>query len=305
MRGLIRQFRVLAGIFVGVLAVVLAGSTAVRATADPGVQFDSGEQQVTLSRHALLERPDVATIHVPHDVSYRRAMTYQAVPLSALLRGLSPTTGNAPGSAPGNTSGGAIEIVASDGFVTVLPFSLVFPKDAAASQPYLAIEPTDAPWPDLPGKTQSAGPFYVVWLHPEASGVRSEQWPYMVVRIRGTELPEQRWPELAVSPSLPAESPIRIGQTLFLTQCLVCHSLNGAGNAHMGPDLNLPQNPTEYFAPKALHQLIRNPASVRHWPDMQMQGFDEDALSDPEIDLIIRYLAHMADQKTNGEPGRE
>jgi hypothetical protein len=30
-----------------------------------------------------------------------------------------------------------------------------------------------------------------------------------------------------------------------------------------GPDLNPPQNPTEYFTPQGLHDLIRNPRAVR------------------------------------------
>jgi mono/diheme cytochrome c family protein len=44
----------------------------------------------------------------------------------------------------------------------------------------------------------------------------------------------------------------RARQTLFVTQCLVCHKLNGAGSADVGPDLNLPENPTEYFQASAL-----------------------------------------------------
>ena len=39
------------------------------------------------------------------------------------------------------------------------------------------------------------------------------------------------------------------------------------------------------------------PASLRHWPNMQMPGFKLDALSDREIDLIIAYLQHMADRR--------
>jgi mono/diheme cytochrome c family protein len=127
--------------------------------------------------------------------------------------------------------------------------------------------------------------------------VRSEQWPYAVASFRIAEPPVRRWPALAVDPKLPADSPIRAGQALFITQCMVCHTLNGAGTAHVGPDLNIPQNPTGYLTSTALHQLIRNPASVRNWPDMKMQGFDPDALSDREIDLIIRYLTHMAGRK--------
>jgi len=70
---------------------------------------------------------------------------------------------------------------------------------ASGSVPHLAIELEDAPWPVIPGKTVSAGSFYVVWLRPEASGIRSEQWPYMIASIRSTESPEHRWPELAVA----------------------------------------------------------------------------------------------------------
>ena len=40
---------------------------------------------MTLTTQELLARPDVATIHIPSDVSYRRAMTYQAVRLRSLL----------------------------------------------------------------------------------------------------------------------------------------------------------------------------------------------------------------------------
>lgn len=78
---------------------------------------------------------------------------------------------------------------------------------------------------------------------------------------------------------------------------MVCYTLNGAGKAHVGPDLNLPQNPTEYLVPTALRQLIRNPGSVRSWPAMQMPGFDQEALSDHEIEMIIEYLAHVAGRK--------
>lgn len=257
---------------------------------EPGIEMDVGDHRVTLSRSQLLQRSDVTKIQIPGDITYKRAMTYRAVPLAALLRDASLT--------PDAMAGDMLEIVASDGFVTLLPSALVFPKDKAASVPYLAVEPPTAPWPPIPGKTVSAGPFYVVWLDPGASGIRSEQWPYMVERIRAAESPERRWPQLAVDPSLPADSPIRAGEALFFTQCMVCHTLNGAGSAHVGPDLNLPQNPTEYFQPKALRQLIRNPASVRSWPDMQMKGFDQQALSDHEIALIIQYLTHMAGRKS-------
>lgn len=273
----------------GLLSMLLTFAPAEMQAAQPAIEISAGDRSTTLSRSELLGRGDLTTIHIPRDVTYKRPMSYRAVPLAALLREASLTPDEMPGE--------MIEIVATDGFVTVLPPTFVFPKDETASIAYLAIEPEDAPWPPIPGKTVSAGPFYVVWLRPEASGIRSEQWPYMVARVRSTEAPEHRWPELAVDAALPPDSPIRAGQALFFTQCMVCHTLNGAGNAHVGPDINLPQNPTEYLMPAALHQLIRKPASVRSWPGMQMMGFDEEALSDHDIDLIIQYLAHMAGRK--------
>jgi mono/diheme cytochrome c family protein len=95
---------------------------------------------------------------------------------------------------------------------------------------------------------------------------------------------------------LPQNDPVRAGQALFVIQCLPCHKLNGAGAADVGPDLNLPQNPTEYLTPQGLHDLIRNPKSVRTWPAQSMPAL-ADYLSDRDIELVIAYLEHMAGRK--------
>ncbi len=109
--------------------------------------------------------------------------------------------------------------------------------------------------------------------------------------------PAARWPALAVDPALPPTDRVRAGQALFVVQCLTCHKLNGAGAANVGPDLNLPQNPTEYLTPQGLHDLIRNPKAVRTWPAQAMPPFPPDYLSDREIGLVIAYLKHMAGRK--------
>ncbi|KAF1027770.1 MAG: hypothetical protein GAK37_02369 [Pseudomonas sp.] len=44
----------------------------------------------TWQTEELLKRPDVQTVRVVDDVSYKRDMTYRAVPLAALLPGLTP-----------------------------------------------------------------------------------------------------------------------------------------------------------------------------------------------------------------------
>ena len=151
------------------------------------------------------------------------------------------------------------------------------------------------PWPPLPGKAASAGPFYIVWTG--ATRVRSEQWPYQLARLASQPSPTARWPELNVDPALPATDPSRAGLALFVKQCLPCHAVNGAGASTLGPDLNKPMNPTQYLTKEGLRALIRDPKSVRHWPGLQMPGFPADQMTDREIDLVISYLTHTATQR--------
>ena len=238
---------------------------------------------MTLTTQELLARPDVATIHIPSDVSYRRAMTYQAVPLRSLL-GMERIPFD-----------GDLQIVATDGFVTNLPFALLNASGPGAV-PWLAIEPLNQPWPKTPNGV-ATGPFYLVWLNPAASGIMSEQWPFQVAAIRKVAAHTARWPQLAVGDDVPTSSPIRRGQLVFATQCMVCHRMSGAGDATVGPDLNIPRNPTEYFQPWALKAFIRNPQSLRSWPEMRMPGFEPESVSDTDLDAIIAYLAYMAGQR--------
>ncbi|WP_377808219.1 cytochrome c [Azospirillum sp. A29] len=244
----------------------------------------AGTERV-FDRDALLARPDTVTVDIPADISYGRPMSYRAVPLASLL--------GAADFPPGTV----LEGVASDGFTAQLPPELCLRSGPDGAVAFLAVEPADRPWPNLPGKAVSAGPFYLVWVRPEASEVRSEQWPYQLARIVASDDPLRRWPQLAVEPGLPADSAIRAGQAVFITQCMACHTLNGAGSATMGPDLNRPMNPTDYLTPAGLKTLIRDPSSVRTWPGQQMPGFDPAMLSDADLDRVVAYLGHMAGRK--------
>ncbi|PWC55140.1 cytochrome c [Azospirillum sp. TSO22-1] len=265
-----------------VLAVLLT-LLALPAAAEPALTVAVGGAERVYTPSTLLARPDVVTIAVPKDASYGGAMTYRAVPLRALV----------PMDALPRD--GVLEAVASDGFVAHLPSTLL--AQTAGAEPYVAVEPPEALWPPLPGKGMSAGPFYVVWLKPEASGISAEQWPYQLARLLSADSPLARWPALGVAETLPADDPARAGQALFLANCLPCHTLNGGGGANVGPDLNRPMNPTEYLKPDALKRLIRDPASVRSWPEQRMPAFAEAALSDADLDRLVAYLGHMAGRK--------
>jgi mono/diheme cytochrome c family protein len=250
---------------------------------------DTGDRVLTLSigpearRYTaaqLLGRPDAVELTIPGDVSYGRPMKYRAVPLLALVK---------VGSAFDT-----IEARAADGFVSQIPLALVEKGATGGAKAWIAVEDPAAPWPVLPGKTASAGPFYLVWENPERSAIGSEQWPYQVASLTEVESPAHRWPQMVVAASLPGDAPARRGQAVFTTQCLPCHRMKGAGAADVGPDLGQPMNPTQYFTPKGLRSLIRNPKAVRTWPQQQMPAFDETKISDADLDALIAYLAHMA-----------
>ena len=256
------------------------------AAANPVLDVSIGGETRQFSRDALLARPDVTNVEIPADVAYGKPMRFRAIPLAALL---------APFRAPPDS---VIETVALDGFAAHVPIDLVMNTDPAKAIAWLAIEPAGEPWPNLPGKPSSAGPFYIVWTGAAAKTISSEQWAYQVAKLESQLSPTARWPQLVVDPALSATHEARAGQTLFITQCLPCHMLNGAGSSDVGPDLNRPMNPTAYMTRAGLHALIRDPKSVRSWPTQIMPGFAPDQMSDRDIDAVISYLAHMAERKT-------
>ena len=251
---------------------------------EPTIAVTVGNDTRSFTRSGLLARPDAKTIQVARDIAYRGPMTYRAVPVASLLAGTMLPRDS------------VIEAVALNGFVAQLPPDLLLNPDEHKAVAWLAIELAEHPWPPLPKKDESAGPFYIVWTGAEVGSIRSEQWPYQLAKLVSQPSPLSRWPALAVNSELPSTDPVRAGQALFIVQCLTCHKLNGAGAAEVGPDLNLPQNPTEYLTPQGLHDLIRNPRAVRTWPAQTMPALS-DYLSDREIELIIAYLKHMAGRK--------
>ncbi len=229
----------------------------------------------------LLAHPDAQTVQVVDDVSYKRNMTYRAVPLAALL--------------PGLKAENHLQAVALDGFAAELSAAPLLEKNGARA--WLAVEDPAHPWPALaPGKP-SAGPFYLVWTHPQAGHISPEQWPFQVSAFKQLQTVAERFPALVPDPKLAANDPVNLGFALFQKNCLACHRLNGAGDAQVGPDLNVPYSPTEYFGDDFLKRYIRDPQSLRHWPQAKMPAFSASVLPDSELELLVGYLKHMAGRK--------
>ncbi|MBI3713886.1 MAG: cytochrome c [Burkholderiales bacterium] len=246
------------------------------------LEVNNGAATLQWTRAALLTQ--TTEIRIEQDVTYRRAMTYRAIALNKLL--------------PHAEQYGTVQFVAADGFV-----ANIAGKDlAGAGQAYLAIETPEQAWPaidtDHPQKKLSAGPYYLVWGNPKAGKIGSEQWPYQVVKINVVRALSERFPQIRPAALPRASYPAALrGMAMYTKHCSVCHQMNGGGDAAIGPDLNLPYSPSDYFQEAFLKKLIRQPQSVRSWKNAQMPGFDRAALSDQELGDLIIYLRHMAKQQ--------
>lgn len=275
----------LAGLFAA-LALVALAAVSPAAAAPPLTVIDASGATHSFPTADLLAHPAAETVTVARDPAYGgTSSTYRAIPLARVLAGL-PVFG-----------ADILEATALDGYVAQLPAAKALSGDPDAAVAYLAVEDPARPWPRRPGKQVSAGPYYVVWLNPERSAVGPGAWPFQTVRLKLTGSAARRFPQIAVAETLPPDDPARRGQALFVNTCFACHRMNGGGEATLGPDLNLPRNPTEYFQPSLLPHFLRAPASLRHWPDQKMTGFAPDVLSDKDVDAIIAYLRHMVGRR--------
>lgn len=263
-------------------ALAIIASTAVYA-APATLTILADKQRLVFSQSQLLSRHDIQTISVADSVYKQRYTRFKAIPMANLFSGLS-----IPEFA-------LVQCNGADGFSAILEKTRLLSPDPKASKAYLAIEDPRIPWPDLVGKTTSAGPFYLVWTNPQASAIGREEWPFKVVSI--AILSDFRSAFPAIHPADDAAPNVQTGFKSFLKNCFACHKMNGNGAGSIGPDLNLPMNPTEYLDEAALAALIRNPASVRTWPGMVMRGFSEAAIPDAERADLIAYLRYMSQAK--------
>lgn len=269
------------------LLLLLAAVLACARLGAAELMLDDGDATRTRDTASLLADPHTRTIDVPADVAYARPMRYRAIPLADLLGAIDPDI--------------RLQFVALDGFVAELRAAALLSRDGARA--WLAIEDPATPWPALGhGKEGSAGPFYLVWTDPARGGIVPEQWPYQVGTIRRVDAIAARYPMLAPAKNLPTGHPARRGFAQFHTHCLACHTLNRQGDARLGPDLNVPRNPLEYFGEATLRAYVRDPQSLRYWPQARMPAFTPQILPDAALDDVIAYLRHMSTRKVDASP---
>ena len=276
------RFFKIVGFAVYLLLAMLGVSTYALAS-DPVLEVFDGLQHRYFKRSDLLLHKQTLEIEIRRDAAYGKPMKVQAIPVTALV--------------PNVAKIASLQIVASDGFVANISGGLL----AGKGQAYIAIEPNDMAWPALKaGSATSAGPYYLVWLTPENAAISNEQWPYQIAKIVATAPLQERFPQLLpkMETKRSLDRELR-GLQVFINNCSVCHQLNGAGDANVGPDLNWPHSPIEYFQPVYLRQLIRYPGSVRVWKQSSMPGFSQESISDAQLDDLIAYFTVMAKQRRN------
>jgi mono/diheme cytochrome c family protein len=233
----------------------------------------------------LLASPLARTVTIARDPVYGRSMTYRAIPVPELLKGLEVEQKD------------YVDFVATDKFSIGIPARLLLRPGNPAPQAYLAIESPTAKWPAMPEKgKETPAPFYIVWQDAKPGEVSSEYWVYKLASIEVADSPYLRWPSLEVAETLPATHPARRGLDRYVALCISCHRFKGAGQGEQGPDLGQPMNPVDYFQPQAFRTFLRSSKKVRDWPDRKMPSFVEDVMSDEDMEAVIAWLTYKARQ---------
>ena len=257
---------------------------AVGEIAEPTLILENGDKKLSFSRSDLLKRSDLKKIEVKEDPSYPgRVMIYQAVPVAALFA----QTSIAPDA--------VIEFKCLDGFAATISQSRILNTDHKRSVAYVAIESAAESWPPVKSGGPSAGPFYLIWLHPELSSIAQEEWPFQLAGFAVKGSLQAMYP--AIFPAQGAPSGVQRGFQSFTRNCFPCHTINKSGPSDVGPDLNVPKSVTEYFTPGVLRTLIRNPQDLRYFPRSRMSAFPSSILPDAELEDLIAYLGYMSKRK--------
>lgn len=242
----------------------------------------------SFTRSDFLSSKNLKTVVVEKDPAYRgKKMTYLAVPLAQLFESLPMD------------SISTMSFKCLDGFSGGISKTRALNKDPKESIAYIAVEKEDQRWPKLKmDKSQTAGPFYLIWENPEKSKIMTEEWPY---QLAGFDLSDKSFsalfPNTVPGDGLKETDPVMKGHAVFMTNCFVCHSFNGEGVGKIGPDLNLPFSPTEYLQKKFFLPFVRNPQSLRKWEQERMPNFNISGLSDNDIENIWIYFSYMSKRK--------
>lgn len=163
-------------------------------------------------------------------------------------------------------------------------------RDLLRPGAFIAIEDMDAPnWELIGPQKANPGPFYMIWKGADQQDHEVFPRPWQLAEIEVAKF-EQIYPH-TVPVDVDPKGLAGQGYELFKAQCSRCHSINQEGG-RVGPDLNVPQNITQYRPEAQIRAYIKDPLSFRYG---NMPAFSH--LKDQEIDGLIAYLKVMSSQK--------
>ncbi len=263
-----------------VLLILSAFIYSVVFAAEPSIVVRGEKKTITRSLQQMKKMPSAKKVSLAKDpMGKDQPRAYWAVPVSDLIKNFQvPKDGN-------------LEFAALDGMAARVPSWKILNTNKAKA--WLAFQPVKGGWPQTKSG-ESVGPFYLIWTEPEKSQVGPEEWPFQVQEIRIRPSTAGSYPKLVPPGKLRESHPVQKGFQVFLKQCVHCHTLNKQGPAELGPDLNWPLSPTEYWKISFLKKYIRDPKAIRYWPKSKMPGFDPSEIPDEELRELMSYLKHMS-----------
>ena len=245
---------------------------------DPVLRFvQSGLAEKTLSLTEMKVKLPVTELAI-FDTEYGKPKRYRGF---ALVRVLELAFG------PGWQGHDYTEMVFSalDGYASVSTL-----EKLGAPGGYIVFEDMEHPdWEPIGRNLANPGPFYLVWAKPGQSSAQEYPWPWQLAKIELVRF-KDRYPAVYPADAY-RNSGVYAGFLTFKGRCMRCHAMNQQGGM-VGPDLNAPQSVTEYRSPEMLKAFIRQPSQFRY-----TRMPDHTDLSDADLDNLLDYLRHMANQR--------
>ena len=155
---------------------------------------------------------------------------------------------------------------------------------------YIAIRDLDvAAWEPIGPQRADPSPAYLVWSRPSQGDLETHPRPWQLAAVEVARF-EDVFPHVAPVGEAP-DAPASLGFALFARECVRCHAINREGG-RVGPELNVPQNITEYRPETQIRAYIRDPRTFRYGNMPAHPG-----LTEADLDHLVAYLRAMASRK--------
>lgn len=189
------------------------------------------------------------------------------------------------------TPKGSIKIIAKDNFYAYVTNKELNNSERLKATPYLVVQENNKLWPKINGNYEAVGSFSLIWIGVNAKDVSREKWVRNISTIDILEKSVE--PELKNAVPVNLDNRQKKGYKIFTDNCAGCHSLNLKGQLNIGPDLNFPMNPLEYYSESVFKSYIRDPQSIRYYKNAKMEGFGKELISEQELNDLISFMNLM------------